>query len=55
VKSLYFSVDPYLRRSIKDIPVGQPMVSGQVSEVIESKAAGYNVGDKVNFYGQLNN
>jgi len=51
VKTSIWSVDPYLRLWLQKLPLGQPVVSGQVGEIVESKASGYKVGDKVNFYG----
>src|SRR5438270_364223 len=54
VRTTYISVDPYLRgrisgvRSYVDpIPVGSPMVSGAVGEILESKAEGFSPGDIV--------
>lgn len=52
VRALYVSVDPYLRGLIGRIGAGKPIVSGQVAEVVASKAAEYKQGDKVFFYGQ---
>lgn len=51
VRALWISVDPYLRGAIASRPLNAPVVSGLVGEVIESKAAGYKVGENVRFYG----
>lgn len=54
LKSLYLSVDPYLRGRMSNAPsyiapfeVGQPIESGIVAEVLESKAEAYRAGDYV--------
>lgn len=54
LKTLYISVDPYLRGRMIDqksyiepFKLDEPIVSGIVSEVIESKHENFEVGDKV--------
>lgn len=54
VKSVYFSVDPYLRGRMNEgksyIPpfeIGQPLVSGAIAEVVESKNSKFKTGDLV--------
>ena len=54
VRNLWLSVDPYMRGRMRDVksyvpPFGidEPMQGGAVGEVIESKADGIAVGDKV--------
>lgn len=51
LRSLYISVDPYLRGAMASLPVGAPVVSGQIAEVVESKNPAYKQGDKVQRYG----
>jgi hypothetical protein len=57
LKTLYLSLDPYMRGRMNDGPsyaapaeVGQPMVGGTVSEVVASRNAGFAVGDIVGSY-----
>lgn len=47
VKSLYVSVDPYLRGILRYATVGEAIASGTVAEVIESTSENYKVGDIV--------
>ena len=54
VRNHYLSVDPYMRGRmttaksyVEGFQVGEPMLGGAVGEVIESKADGFAVGDKV--------
>ncbi|ANY66693.1 NADP-dependent oxidoreductase [Paenibacillus sp. BIHB 4019] len=54
VRSLYLSVDPYMRGRMNDsksyIPpfaLGEPIVGGVVGEIVESKSEQFAVGDKV--------
>jgi NADPH-dependent curcumin reductase CurA len=54
VRTQWISVDPYLRGRmtgnrtyIDPIPVGQPMESGAVGEVVESQSPGFQSGDVV--------
>lgn len=54
VRNEYLSVDPYMRGRMTNLDsyvegfaIGEPMTGGAVGEVIESKADGYAVGDKV--------
>ena len=54
LQTLYLSLDPYMRGRMSDGPsyaepvaVGGVMVGGTVSRVLESKAAGFQVGDVV--------
>lgn len=54
VRNEYLSVDPYMRGRmttaksyVEGFKVGEPMLGGAVGEVIESKAEGFAVGDKV--------
>jgi len=58
LKTLYISVDPYLRGRMRDVKsyvppfqVGQVIESGVVGEVVESKSAAFQPGDVVS--GQL--
>mgnify|MGYP000506392347 FL=1 len=51
LKTLYVSVDPYIRGRMNDVKsyippfeVGKPMQSGAVAEVVESKNKSYSVG-----------
>ena len=57
VRTLYWSVDPYMRGRITGVRtyadpvlVGDMMAGGAVGEVIESKTPGYSVGDYVTGY-----
>jgi len=57
VRSLYFSVDPYMRGRMNEgksyIPpykLGEAIVGGVVGEVIESRSEKFSVGDKVMGY-----
>jgi len=54
VKSLYISVDPYMRGRMSDaksyvepFQVGEPINGGAVAEVVESRHAGFSKGDVV--------
>jgi len=54
VKSLYISVDPYMRGRMSDaksyvepFQVGEPINGGAVAEVVESRHAGFSKGDLV--------
>lgn len=54
VRNEYLSVDPYMRGRMTNLAsyvegfaIGEPMTGGAVGEVIESKAEGFAVGDKV--------
>lgn len=54
VRTLYLSVDPYMRGRMNDtksyVPpykLGEPIVGGIVGEVVESRSEQYAVGDKV--------
>jgi NADPH-dependent curcumin reductase len=54
VRNLYLSIDPYMRGRMNEtksyaapLAVGDVMIGGTVSEVVESKHDGYAVGDKV--------
>ena len=54
LRTTYVSVDPYLRGRMSDAPsyippfeVGQPIVSGVIAEVIESKSNKFTKGDHV--------
>jgi NADPH-dependent curcumin reductase CurA len=58
VKNLYLSIDPYMRGRMSDrqsyakpVGIGEVMVGGTVSRVVESKAPGTKVGDLVVGYG----
>src|SRR3954466_5524392 len=55
LKTLYISVDPYLRGRMREgksyttpFEIGQVIESGVVAEVVESKSAAYKPGDVVN-------
>jgi NADPH-dependent curcumin reductase CurA len=55
VRTLYLSVDPYMRGRMRDVDsyaepwdVGDPMRAGVVGEVVESNDAAFEVGDVVN-------
>src|SRR6478672_10736013 len=57
VRSLYWSVDPYMRGRITGVKtyadpvlVGDLMAGGAVGEVIESKSPAYSMGDYVTGY-----
>src|SRR5258708_23301071 len=57
VKAMYLSVDPYMRGRISGmksyaapVEVGGLMVGGGVAKVVESKNAGFAVGDVVDIY-----
>ena len=57
-RTIWLSLDPYMRGRMNDVksysaPVelGQPMVGGTVSEVVESRHAGFKAGDFVLGYG----
>ena len=54
VRTLYMSVDPYMRGRMRDAesyaepwPVGEPLKAGVVGEVVESNGAGFEPGDVV--------
>jgi len=54
VKTLYLSVDPYMRGRMKNVKsysppfeIGKPLYGGGVGEVVESKNEKYSVGDVV--------
>jgi hypothetical protein len=54
VRNLYLSVDPYMRGRMNDaksyaepLALGEVMIGGTVSQVVESKHDGFAVGDKV--------
>lgn len=54
VRNLYLSIDPYMRGRMNEtksyaapLAVGDVMIGGTVSEVVESEHEGYAVGDKV--------
>lgn len=54
LRTLWLSLDPYMRGRMSDAPsysppvgIGEVMVGGTVSEVVESGAAGFRVGDLV--------
>jgi len=54
VRNLWLSVDPYMRGRMNDVKsyvppfqLGAPMDGGAVGEVVESKAAGFSPGDRV--------
>lgn len=58
VRTLYLSVDPYMRGRMRDVEsyadpwaVGEPLNAGVVGEVVESNGAGFEPGDVVT--GQL--
>jgi NADPH-dependent curcumin reductase len=58
VRNLFLSLDPYMRGRMSDrasyarpVAIGEVMVGGTVSEVIESRAAEYAPGDIVVGYG----
>lgn len=55
LKTKYLSVDPYMRTGeglASEKSLGKTMVGGTVSEVVESKANGFKVGDMVlGYYG----
>ena len=44
LKTLFITVDPYLRMAMAALPVGSQIPSGQVAKVIESKNKGFAVG-----------
>jgi NADPH-dependent curcumin reductase len=57
-RTIYLSLDPYMRGRISDrksyaasVELGQPIVGGTVSEVVESRHAGFQAGDLVLSYG----
>jgi NADPH-dependent curcumin reductase CurA len=57
-RTIYLSLDPYMRGRISDrksyaasVEVGQPIVGGTVSEVVESRHSGFRTGDVVLGYG----
>jgi NADPH-dependent curcumin reductase CurA len=57
-RAIWLSLDPYMRGRMNDVksyaaPVelGQPMVGGTVSEVVESRHPGFQAGDLVLAYG----
>ena len=61
VRSLWASVDPYMRGRLRDpsiqnyspaVPVGEPMTGGVVAEVVRSNSPEFQVGDVV--YGMSN-
>jgi len=54
LKSLYISVDPYMRGRMRDVEsyvepfeLNEPINGGVVAEVVESKSSGFSVGDIV--------
>jgi hypothetical protein len=57
-RTIYLSLDPYMRGRMNDVKsyaasveLGQPMVGGTVSEVMESRHPGFQPGDIVLGYG----
>jgi NADPH-dependent curcumin reductase CurA len=57
-RTIYLSLDPYMRGRISDrksyaasVEIGQPVVGGTVSEVVESRHPGFRTGDFVLGYG----
>ena len=57
-RTIYLSLDPYMRGRMNDaksysapVELGQPMVGGTVSEVVESRHTGFRPGDVVLGYG----
>ena len=57
-RTIYLSLDPYMRGRMSDrksytasVEIGQPMVGGTVSEVVESRHPSFEVGDVVLGYG----
>jgi NADPH-dependent curcumin reductase CurA len=57
-RTIYLSLDPYMRGRMSDrksyavsVELGQPMVGGTVSEVVESRHPGFQRGDFVLGYG----
>lgn len=57
-RTLYFSLDPYMRARMSDRPsyttpvaLGEPMTCGLVGRVVESRAPGFSPGDLVVGYG----
>jgi NADPH-dependent curcumin reductase len=53
-RTIYLSIDPYMRGRMSDrksytasVEIGQPMVGGTVSEVVESRHPGFAAGDIV--------
>jgi NADPH-dependent curcumin reductase CurA len=57
-RAIYLSLDPYMRGRMSDrksyaasVELGQPMVGGTVSEVVESRHPGFRAGDLVLGYG----
>ena len=57
-RTLWLSLDPYMRGRMSDrksyaapVEIGQPMVGGTVSEVVESRHPGFAAGDVVLGYG----
>ena len=57
-RTIYLSLDPYMRGRMSDrksytasVEIGQPMVGGTVSEVVESQHPAFKVGDVVLGYG----
>jgi prostaglandin reductase 1 len=49
-KTLYLSVDPYMRIFVRNLPLGSPMIGGAVARVVESKNPMFQKGDIV--YGR---
>ncbi|GAC1338246.1 MAG: NADP-dependent oxidoreductase [Acetobacteraceae bacterium] len=54
VRTIWLSLDPYMRSRMSDAPsyappvqIGEPMVGGAVSRVVASRAAGFSDGDLV--------
>ncbi|RZM36709.1 MAG: NADP-dependent oxidoreductase, partial [Sphingomonas sp.] len=54
IANRWLSVDPYMRGRMNDVKsyvppfvLGEPMQGGAIGEVVESKADGFAVGDKV--------
>ncbi|XP_062512868.1 prostaglandin reductase 1-like [Corticium candelabrum] len=50
-KTLYLSVDPYMRIYVRNLPLGSPMIGGAVARIVESKNPQFKVGDIV--YGRI--
>jgi NADPH-dependent curcumin reductase CurA len=57
-RTIYLSLDPYMRGRMSDrksyapsVELGQPMVGGTVSEVVDSQHPGFQAGDYVLAYG----
>ncbi|XP_062512869.1 prostaglandin reductase 1-like [Corticium candelabrum] len=50
-KTLYLSVDPYMRIFVVDLPLGSPMIGEAVARIVESKNPAFKKGDIV--YGAI--